>query len=185
MRAITTLVINWHLTEACNYRCRYCYAKWGEADSSPELIRDPDKTEILLTELYRFFQPGNTTNPLRGAMSWDAVRLNLAGGEPLLHNQKLPDVIRQARALGFEVSLITNASHLTGDVLTALAPHLTWLVISIDSASSETNRQICRADRHGHLLSLEMLAVALNAARAAQPQLKLKLNTGPFCLRTA
>lgn len=22
------LVVNWHITEACNYNCRYCFAKW-------------------------------------------------------------------------------------------------------------------------------------------------------------
>lgn len=177
MRAITTLVINWHLTEACNYRCRYCYAKWDSATSTRELIRDPEKTEALLADLYRFFAPGNTRNPLWAMMRWKNVRLNLAGGEPLLHNQKLPDVIRLARALGFEVSLITNASRLSGEMIAALAPQLTWLGISIDSASAVTNRTIGRTDRQGNLLDIKMLAEALDAARAIHPQLKLKLNT--------
>ena len=22
------LVVNWHITEACNYKCDYCFAKW-------------------------------------------------------------------------------------------------------------------------------------------------------------
>ncbi len=177
MHTNTTLVINWHITEACNYSCRYCYAKWDEAASSRELIRDPEKTEALLAELYRFFAPGNAGNPLRGMIRWNNVRLNLAGGEPLLHHRRLPDVIRQARALGFEASLITNASRLTGEMVAALAPHLTWLGISIDSASGTTNRAIGRADRHGNQLDLETLAEALDAARAAHPQLNLKLNT--------
>lgn len=177
MHANTTLVINWHLTEACNFSCRYCYAKWDETASSRELIRDPEKAEALLAELYRFFAPGNAGNPLRGMMRWKNVRLNLAGGEPLLHHRRLPDVIRKARALGFEVSLITNASGLTGDVLAAIAPHLTWLGISIDSPSAGTNWEIGRTDRQGNLLNIDALAKALDAARAAHPQLKLKLNT--------
>ncbi len=177
MHTNTTLVINWHLTEACNYSCRYCYAKWDEAASSSELIREPEKTESLLAELYRFFAPSNVENPLWGVMRWNNVRLNLAGGEPLLHHRRLPDVIRRARALGFEVSLITNASCLTGEMVAALAPHLTWLGISIDSASAITNRAIGRTDRQGKLLDLEVLAKALDGARAAYPQLKLKLNT--------
>jgi radical S-adenosyl methionine domain-containing protein 2 len=132
---------------------------------------------VLLAELYCFFAPGNAGNPLRGMMRWKNVRLNLAGGEPLLHYRRLPDVIRRARALGFEVSLITNASRLTGEVVAALAPKLTWLGISIDSASARTNRAIGRTDRQGNLLGVEALAEALDAARAAHPQLKLKLNT--------
>ncbi|MDE8345747.1 MAG: viperin family antiviral radical SAM protein [Acidocella sp.] len=177
MHTNTTLVINWHLTEACNYTCRYCYAKWDEAASSRELIRDPEKTEALLAELYRFFAPGNAGNPLWNIMRWKSARLNLAGGEPLLHHRRLPDVISHARALGFEVSLITNASRLTVEMVAALAPQLEWLGISIDSASARTNLAIGRADRQGSLLDLETLAEALDTARAAHPQLKLKLNT--------
>ena len=28
------LVINWHVLEACNYACGYCYAKYGGDDAS-------------------------------------------------------------------------------------------------------------------------------------------------------
>lgn len=177
MHANPTLVINWHLTEACNYSCRYCYAIWEHATLSRELIRDSDKTEALLAELHRFFAPGNVQNPLWVMMRWKKVRLNLAGGEPLLHHRRLSDVIRQARALGFEVSLITNASLFTGEMVAAFAPQLTWLGISIDSASAMTNRAIGRTDRQGNLFGLEMLAMALDGVRVVHPQLKLKVNT--------
>jgi radical S-adenosyl methionine domain-containing protein 2 len=42
-----------------------------------------------------------------------AVRLNLAGGEPLLHAGKIASIVNQARNLGFEVSLISNGSQLS------------------------------------------------------------------------
>ena len=32
----TPAVINWHVTEACNYRCGYCYAHWDR----------PSRTEV-------------------------------------------------------------------------------------------------------------------------------------------
>ncbi|EGR3240148.1 radical SAM protein, partial [Vibrio parahaemolyticus] len=28
-RKANELVINWHMTEVCNYSCKYCFAKWG------------------------------------------------------------------------------------------------------------------------------------------------------------
>lgn len=34
---LSELVINWHITEACNYRCRYCYAHWTV--NRPEFCR--------------------------------------------------------------------------------------------------------------------------------------------------
>ncbi len=177
MQTTTPLVLNWHLTEACNYRCRYCYAIWETASCGRELIHDPRQAEALLTELYSFFDPSNRANPLMDRMSWDTVRLNLAGGEPLLHDRKLPALIRHARRLGFEVSLITNASLLTAEALADLTPDLTWLGVSIDSANPATNRDIGRIDRRGGLLDLDVLSNALQDARARNPLLRLKLNT--------
>lgn len=173
----TSLVLNWHLTEACNYRCRYCYAIWDESACQRELIHDSQRTSALLEELYRFFRPGNRTNPLSSRLSWNTVRLNLAGGEPLLYAGKLPVILSEARALGFEVSMITNGSHLNHELLEKLASQLTWLGISIDSASPATNRTIGRIDRRGRLFELDELAISLAAARRSNPGLRLKLNT--------
>ncbi|WP_313506295.1 viperin family antiviral radical SAM protein [Stutzerimonas kunmingensis] len=173
----TPLVLNWHLTEACNYRCQYCYATWNDSACPRELIHDPERSAALLSELYRFFRPGNRANPLASRMSWSSVRLNLAGGEPLLHTGKLPAIVSQARALGFEVSMISNGSRLPRKLLDQLAPQLTWLGISIDSASPETNRAIGRIDRRGRLLDLDDLATGLASVRQSNPSLRLKLNT--------
>ena len=173
----TQLVLNWHLTEACNYRCHYCYAAWTESACSRELIRDPNRTAELLRELYRFFRPGSEINPLANRMAWSSVRLNLAGGEPLLHAGKLPHVVSHAHALGFEVSLISNGSYLDHKLLDHLGPQLVWLGISIDSASPLTNRAIGRIDRRDRLLDLDTLASNLTSAREANPGLRLKLNT--------
>lgn len=177
MQKPTTLVLNWHTTEACNYRCRYCYAKWGESDCRRELIHNPERTSALLSELHRFFRPDNKLNPLNSQMTWDSVRLNLAGGEPLLNTEKIPAIIGQAIRLGFEVSLITNGSHLSENLLSQLAHQLTWLGISIDSANTAANREIGRIDRRGRLLNLDNLANILTAARKLNPKLRIKLNT--------
>lgn len=171
------LVINWHLTEACNYRCQYCYATWNKPNRSRELFQSSERTLKLLRELYRFFHPGNRSNPVANRLEWSSVRLNLAGGEPLLYASKLPAVVHHARDIGFEVSMISNGSYLTGDLLDQLAPELTWLGISIDSAHTPTNLTIGRTDRRGQVLDLEALAIDLHRVRQYNPGLRLKLNT--------
>ncbi|ROO36392.1 radical SAM protein [Salinisphaera orenii YIM 95161] len=110
-------------------------------------------------------------------MAWPSVRLNLAGGEPLLHATKIPDIVSHARGLGFEVSLISNGSRLNDLVLHQLASQLTWLGISVDSASSVTNRAIGRVDRRGRLLNLDQLATRLIEASRSNPELRVKVNT--------
>ncbi len=177
MKTHTPLVINWHLTEACNYRCHYCYATWNDTDGSRDLIHYPEQSSALLSELYRFVQPGNRDNPMNGKSIIGPVRLNLAGGEPLLNTGKLLSIINQARRFGFEVSLISNGSYLSDELLEQLAPHLSLLGISIDSANPATNRTIGRLDRRGRLLNLDDLAAKLRRARSNNPNLRLKLNT--------
>ena len=49
---VRELVINWHITEACNFSCRYCYAKWDGTEK--ELIHDWGRTQKLLSEIAHF-----------------------------------------------------------------------------------------------------------------------------------
>lgn len=177
MKISTSLVLNWHLSEACNYRCQYCYATWSKSGCRQDIIQTSERSLALLSELYRFFNPLNSDNPLTKEMQWTSVRLNLAGGEPLLHATKLLTVVSQARTIGFDVSLISNGSYLDHDLVEELAPQLTLLGISIDSLLPETNRAIGRIDRHERLLDLDYLAVILAKARKSNPDLSLKLNT--------
>ncbi|XPV75788.1 MAG: viperin family antiviral radical SAM protein [Desulfovibrio sp.] len=177
MEKNNTLVLNWHLTDVCNYRCKYCYASWEASVCKRELIHHLIQTETILTELYQFFRPDNDLNPLKKRFDWNSVRLNLAGGEPLFHTDKLLPIINKASELGCEVSLITNGSFLSDALLNAIVPQMTWLGVSIDSASPKTNRSIGRIDRHGRLLHIKNLAAQLNKARQLNSELRIKLNT--------
>jgi radical S-adenosyl methionine domain-containing protein 2 len=171
------LVINWHVTEACNYRCQYCYAKWEAPHRQRDLIHDPVRTKDLLAHLYEFFHPDNHANPLRQHMDWASVRLNLAGGEPLLYARHLLEMLPVAREIGFDVSLITNGSRLDPDLMASLAPSISLLGLSIDSPSSSNNREIGRMDRHGRELDIDSLACAVDEGRRRNPSLKVKVNT--------
>ena len=171
------LVVNWHLTEACNYSCRYCYARWDERIDARELIHDSARMRSMLVQLLGFFRPDNEANPLRREMCWDSVRLNLAGGEPLLYRQRTLEVINSARELGFDVSLITNGSHFDRSSLDELAPKVSLIGISLDSCQESTNRQIGRVDRKGRVLSVDDLGEMVRRAKDGNPDLRLKINT--------
>lgn len=174
---IDQLVINWHVNEACNYRCAYCYAKWSDRKATRDLVRNDKATEALLRELWTYFAPSNHSNPLRAALSWKRVRLNFAGGEPLLDIPSLLHAIRIANDVGFDVSIITNGSRLDQKTLYAMAPHLEWLGLSIDAVDAPTNHAIGRVDRRGQLLDLSALSGMVDRVRALSPSMKLKINT--------
>lgn len=55
---VSPIVINWHVTEACNFRCCYCYAKWQQLDSR-ELIRDPKAMGQKLVDTLVYTSPIN------------------------------------------------------------------------------------------------------------------------------
>lgn len=174
--AAPELVLNWHLTDACNYGCRYCYARWSDGQAD-ELYRHSGKSSFLLKELYRFFSYDNFDNPLRDKLVWSGVRLSLAGGEPLLFPEHTLRIAKEAKTLGFDVSLITNASLLTHEIIPALSANLSMLGISLDSASPATNRRIGRVNRADRVLCLDDLAKKIALARACNPNLIIKVNT--------
>ncbi|MYM92328.1 radical SAM protein [Rugamonas sp. FT81W] len=171
------LVINWHITEACNYGCHYCYAKWEKPDRQRELVHDAGRTKELLKRLYEFFHPDNKGNPLRQHMDWGSVRLNLAGGEPLLYTRRVLEMLPVARDIGFDVSLITNGSKLDSAIMASMATSISMLGLSIDSPSARNNEEIGRSDRRGRQLDLAGLAAAVDQGRRSNPRLRVKVNT--------
>lgn len=172
---LSELVINWHITEACNYRCRYCYAHWEGRDR--EVVHDIPATVRMLEDLWQHFHPHNLANPLRREMDWQGIRLNLAGGEPLLYPERVVRILSAARVIGFTTSLITNGSLLSPDLAQKLAPNLSMLGVSLDSGLAATNRQIGRQSRRGQLLAINQLEESINVARRWNPKLQTKLNT--------
>ena len=176
MKPAGELVINWHLTEACNYTCRYCYSKWHSDGAGKELIHDAASSATLLAELYRQFSP-TPRNHARLGMEWRSVRLSLAGGEPLLYEREIIRIAAQAKEIGFDVSVISNGSRLTRALMAELAPQLSVLGLSLDSALPATNREIGRADRHAQVLSLNELTKIVTLGQKLNPALRLKINT--------
>mgnify|MGYP001421555305 CR=1 FL=1 len=165
--ARSQIVINWHVTEACNYQCRYCYAKWQRLDRK-DVIRDPAATTALLQSLHEHFA---------SAESGARPRLNFAGGEPLVHGSRLISAMRLARSIGFDISIITNGSRLNEGVVADLAPELSLFGLSIDALAPAALAAIGRQDRHARQLDLDLLARHVAQARRINPSLTLKINT--------
>ncbi|MFY9811626.1 viperin family antiviral radical SAM protein [Aquabacterium sp.] len=172
---VSELVINWHFTEACNYKCRYCYAKW-QGDER-EVLHDWRRTRVMLDELTLFFRPDNASNPLSQSLTWSGIRLNLAGGEPLLYPEAALRVLAHAKASGMATSIITNGSRLTQQLVAQLAPLVSMVGISIDSSDAAVNEAIGRIDGRGALLDVKEMAALLGFARQVNPDLTFKINT--------
>ena len=175
--AVDQLVINWHLTEACNYSCRYCYSRWEKGQGNGELFRDEESARQLLCELYDFFSPGNADNPLVPYLKWDALRLSLAGGEPLIYPHQTLQIAKAAKDFGFKVSLITNASYLSQEGLNSMFDSLSILGISLDSVDTDTCRKIGRKDTAGRVLTVDDHVSVIERIRAVNPGIALKINT--------
>ena len=172
---IDELVVNWHVTEACNFQCKYCYAAWAKRENESELWRDEATILKLLRSLYSFFSPTNDQNPLRANVHWRALRLSLAGGEPTLLGSRLIDTLTHAKAIGFRTSLITNASR--SDVVLDASRQLDMLGISIDSVRPSTNVIIGRRNRRNEQVPLARLLTLVEQVRQKNPEITIKINT--------
>jgi radical S-adenosyl methionine domain-containing protein 2 len=174
---VQSIVINWHVVEACNFACRYCYAKWDTPADTRDVIRDEVKTRSLLEELASFFVSRAVGHAVVDSLRWQRVRLNFAGGEPLLYGNAVAKAAAYAQTLGMDVSIITNGSRLTPTLMTQLAPSLCLLGVSVDSFSQESNSAIGRRDRRSGQLDIDQLREALDLGRRINPGLQVKLNT--------
>jgi len=170
------LVINWHITEACNYSCRYCYAHWCK-NKQRELVHDTEGVKTLLLAISQYFGTNHTNNRLYWQLNYSSVRLNIAGGEPLLYPQKIMEIAEISDDLDIRLSLITNDSLFNDNLISYLAPKLCMLGISIDSDTPQTNRSIGRTDHKGRKLDASSLTEHIQAARKLNPELRIKLNT--------
>lgn len=173
------LVINFHMTEVCNYRCTYCYAKWNDNHFRDELHLQSGQVELLLSSLAGFFL---SENPFKQEFPYQTVRINFAGGEPMVLGKQFINALEAAKALGFRTSIITNGHFLTSDMLEQTSSKLDMLGISFDTADELIAQSIGRADRRGRWLNADQLVRIANTYRQLNSKGQLKINTvvNPF-----
>ncbi|WP_394230066.1 viperin family antiviral radical SAM protein [Shewanella colwelliana] len=174
MTSISEMVINFHMTETCNYRCGYCYATWEGNDSQAELHQSSGDIQSLLRKLADYFL---SENPIRKALRYTSVRINFAGGEPVMLGARFVSALLLAKSLGFRTSIITNGHLLSNKMLERICPHLDMLGLSFDTADFLLAQSIGRVDRKSAWLSPSRTIDIVTAYRALNNHGKVKINT--------
>lgn len=162
---IKTIVINWHITEACNYHCGFCFAKWNKP---AEIWSNPENVQKVIVNICKHFRSQGIFN----------IRLNIVGGEPIMFPERLWNVVETAYEYGMEISIITNGSHLEN--IRPFAHLISQVGISIDSLNHETNMKIGR-ECCGKTICLEALRQKIEDLRKVNPDIRIKLNTVVSC----
>lgn len=150
-------VINFHITDKCNYRCRYCFAKFHQQDLPFE------DAKRVVDAAHHYF----------AANGIEEGRINIAGGEPMLYPH-LEEIIAYIKSRGMLVSIITNGSRLTADFCERMAQHLTMVGISLDSGKQDTNELVGRCCK-GATPDLEELKKSCDILH--QSGVAIKINT--------
>lgn len=133
-------------------------------------MKDQNAALALIDHIHQAFE-----NYLSKDWGFDSLRINFAGGEPLIYREQLLKIAEYCQSKGIRTSLITNASYLL-----AHQPDLSnfnIIGISIDALDHESNVAIGRHDRQGNTLSIPALQNYLTDLKQNQPDLGIKINT--------
>jgi radical S-adenosyl methionine domain-containing protein 2 len=156
-------VFNLHITQKCNYGCKYCFSQWENAEEIWQ--ENPQNVFRIIDEIA-------DSSKLFPDFS-DKPRLNFAGGEPLILGGKLIEFAKYAFEKGIDVSIITNGSLLVENK--NILPYLTIVGISIDSLDGEINRKIGRCCG-GKSILRENLENIVKVIQKTNPKIALKFN---------
>lgn len=128
-RKDTTLTIWFNLTEQCNFRCTYCFV-----DKNPRRMTEETMRKAL-DNLYN----------LKKKYGYTHIRLNLAGGEPLLAIGMIKKIVERVKEIEgdsepfFVLKVITNGSLLTDEIAEYFAKNRVRISISIDGIDSSND----------------------------------------------
>ncbi len=168
MISIPELTINWHIIEACNYDCYFCYAKYAQRS-----VFGRDYAAIM-HELVAL--KGKKIEFLNTSALAENVRLNFAGGEPFLE-KRLGAALSLAFRLGLRPSFISNGSLIEDDFIREFGPMISVAGFSVDSFDAGLNQRIGRQDNRGRQVDLTRLSQMFALFREVSPSTRLKINT--------
>jgi len=147
-------IINLHLLEKCNYRCKHCFARFD----TQKLLSVQDWKRII----------DNITEKN------NVSRFNLAGGEPLLYHG-LDEVIEYIDTKNIQVSLITNGYLLSEERIRKLRGRVSMVGISIDALHAELLQEMGRCTKRQEILSMNR---CINLCKSIKENdIQLKINT--------
>ena len=165
------LVINWHITEACNYKCDYCFAKWK--GNTKEILHSQLKIEALLKQIEN---TRHLLNQKSNTIFFDKLRLNIVGGETFLYEKQLKNIVTLSKKYGFKLSAITNGSLFNSSNMEFIAQNFASLGISVDSLNEQTNSDIGRSAKNVVFNPSQVLK-AIHYMRTVNPSIEIKINT--------
>ena len=86
------MVLQWHITHACNLRCRHCYQEEYQSDMPKEQLLD------ILEKYTEFINKHDYMG-----------QINLTGGEPLLHPYFF-ELSKEIKKRGIRLGILTNGT---------------------------------------------------------------------------
>ena len=149
--------VNFHLLQACNMACAFCF------DTFEDVLRVVRKGHLPKEDALR----------LVAELVLQFVKITFVGGEPTLCPWLL-DLVTIAKDAGATTMIVTNGSRISEDYLAPFAGKLDWLTLSMDSADPDRHIATGRAVR-GKALEPERYLEIANLARRLG--MRIKLNT--------
>jgi len=122
--------VNYHLWEACNMRCKFCFATFQDVKSTILPKGHLPKEEAI--ELVKKLAEAGYE------------KITFVGGEPTLCPW-LSELIATAKSYGVTTMIVTNGARLTEQFLQENRTNLDWISLSIDSLTDATNLATGRA----------------------------------------
>lgn len=149
--------INYHLTKACNYACKFCYARFGDVCHHLEINSAKEMVNLL--------------------SKVGTKKITFVGGEPLLY-PRLGDLISYTKNLGITTMIVTNGSLINETFLGKYGKNIDWIGFSIESGiegiENKLGRRLKRKrDRKiNHVQNIRSLVPL-----ARKYNIKIKINT--------
>lgn len=162
------LTINWHITEACNFRCTYCFAHWEGKPCKKELLHNKQDIITLLNEFEKLLKLFH--------QDFKNIRLNLVGGETFLYRSEIINIIEEAQKRSFRLSAITNGSKLDQELNKIIAQNFDIIGFSVDSINDKTNLSIGRYEKD-KAIRIDELIKNIKEIKSINPSIEIKINT--------
>lgn len=148
--------INYHLTKACNMRCKFCFATFNDLGM---VKHDIVRAKRIIDEI----------------ANCGFEKITFAGGEPTIVKE-LAEILKHAKSSGLVTTIVTNGGKLADEkYLDTITPHLDWVALSIDALDPEINLISGRAINGKIALSDSFYLEVIETLKTRK--IKLKINT--------
>lgn len=148
--------INYHLTKACNMRCKFCFATFNDLGT---VKHDLAKAKRIIDEVAKA----------------GFEKITFAGGEPTIVKE-LPEILAHAKRHGLITTIVTNGAKLAEkELLDQLSDNLDWVALSIDSVDDSINLESGRAINGKTAITKEYFIELIKELK--KREIRVKVNT--------